>query len=387
MTHTQELRRHRALPWAGLCLIAVTYGLARFGFGLFVPAFRNEFGLDASTVGTISSASYATYCLATAAATALTPRWGGRTLALVAGALATVGTLLIAVATTTSALAVGVAVAGASAGVASPSLAHAVAYAVQPGSRDRAQTFVNAGTGLGVVAAGPAVLLAAGWRTAWLAFAVASAATTLWIALALPRDDRNRTGQPLLPRPLLPAGSARMVLAALTLGASSAAMWTFGRDLWVTEGHLSHETSTIAWILLGASGMLGAAAGHLTDLWGLRDAWLRVMLLCSGSLLLCVIVPDRTASTWAAAAAFGGSYIALTGLLLVWATRLHPRAPAAGVGMVFLVVAVGQSIGAPLLGLAWDTLGPRQAFALAALVCLAGAWARPCPTSTNPRHP
>lgn len=378
MTNVMEGRRHRGLPWAGLCLIAVTYGLARFGFGLFVPAFRNEFGLSASAVGTISSASYATYCLATAAATVLTPRWGGRTLALLAGALATGGTLLIAVAATPGVLAIGVVVAGASAGVASPSMAHAVAHAVDPARRDRAQTFVNAGTGLGVVVAGPVALLAAAqWRGAWVAFAVASAATTVWVALAVPRGDRGSRCHRFLPRPLLPSGSGRMVLAALTLGASSAAMWTFGRDLWVTEGRMSQEAATVAWILLGACGMLGAAAGHATERWGLRTAWPSVMAVCSGSLALCAFAPGETTAVWVAAAAFGGSYIALTGLLLVWATRLHAAAPAAGVGTVFLLLALGQSAGAPVLGVVWEAVGARQAFVIAVLVGLLGAWARP----------
>ena len=39
----------------------------------------------------------------------------------------------------------------------------------------------------------------------------------------------------------------------------------------------------------------------------------------------------------------GAAYIALTGVLLVWATRLHPTQPSTGVGIVFLALAVGQA--------------------------------------------
>ncbi|PZA19114.1 MFS transporter, partial [Modestobacter versicolor] len=48
---------------AGLAVIAVTYGLARYGFGLFLPQFRGEFGVTAATAGGIAAGSYLAYCL------------------------------------------------------------------------------------------------------------------------------------------------------------------------------------------------------------------------------------------------------------------------------------------------------------------------------------
>ena len=45
------------LTGAGLALIAACYGLARFAYGLFVPAFSDEFGLTAATAGAIACAS------------------------------------------------------------------------------------------------------------------------------------------------------------------------------------------------------------------------------------------------------------------------------------------------------------------------------------------
>jgi uncharacterized MFS-type transporter YbfB len=58
-----------------MSLIAVTYGLARFAYGLFVPELRTEFGLDGATAGAIAASSYVAYCVAIAAATLLTARW------------------------------------------------------------------------------------------------------------------------------------------------------------------------------------------------------------------------------------------------------------------------------------------------------------------------
>jgi len=39
-------------------LIAATYGLSRFGYGLFVPAFNQSFALTPTVTGSISSGSF-----------------------------------------------------------------------------------------------------------------------------------------------------------------------------------------------------------------------------------------------------------------------------------------------------------------------------------------
>lgn len=195
------------LTGAGLSLIAACYGLARFAYGLFVPVFRTEFGLDAATVGAIAAGSYASYCVAIVVSTVLTPRFGGRAVAVAAGGIATAGTLMIAAAPNMIVLAAGVLIAGSSTGVASPPLAHAVAHSVAVVRRNRAQTIINAGTGLGVAIAGPIALLTQQqWRTAWLVFAILCALVTMWAAVAVPvasarRGQESRSWQ-LLPQPL-----------------------------------------------------------------------------------------------------------------------------------------------------------------------------------------
>lgn len=368
-----------ALTGSGLALIAVCYGLGRFAYGLFVPVFRDVFEVGAAAAGLIASGSYAAYCAAIVVATVLTPRFGARAVAVAAGVIAAAGTLLIAAAPNTGLLAVGVLLAGSSTGVASPPLAHAVARAVAEPIRDRTQTVVNAGTGIGVAIAGPVALLTTGhWRLAWLAFAVLSALVTLWVAAAVPaeRPDPARTAagarRALLPSPLLPSGSARLVTAAAVVGLASSATWTYGRDLLVTAGGMAAFESTLVWIVLGAFGVLGAAAGSLARRAGIGTAWrITVVAFASGTALLAAF-PGSVGMASIAAAAFGATYLALTGLLLLWGTEVFPREPAAGVGLAFLLLAIGQAVGAPLVGAAFDLLDPRLVFAAAALVALAG---------------
>jgi fucose permease len=44
-------------------MIAVTYGLARFAYGLFLPEMRKAFDLSESILGLIGAGSYAGYCV------------------------------------------------------------------------------------------------------------------------------------------------------------------------------------------------------------------------------------------------------------------------------------------------------------------------------------
>lgn len=287
------------LTGAGLSLIAVCYGLVRFAYGLFVPVFRTEFALDAGAVGAIASGSYVSYCIAIAFSTVLTARFGGRVVAAAAGVIATIGVLMVAAAPTAWMLAAGVLIAGSSTGVASPPLAHAVAHTVRTPIRDRVQTVINAGTCIGVAIAVPIALLTHDhWRAAWVVFAIICALVTAWVVVAVPAGPTHRPDtsavQALIPYPLLPADARRLVMAAALMGTASSAVWTFGRDMLTSSGGMSEAASSIAWIFLGAFGVLGAAARDLIGRFGIRASWMTTMLVlgaATGLLALCPGAP------------------------------------------------------------------------------------------------
>lgn len=388
-----------AAPWhlaaAGLSLIAVCYGLARFAFGLFTPAFRTAFGLDAAAIGLIASLAYAAYCAGVAAATFGTPRWGARSVAVTAGLLATGGTIIVGLSADAVTLGLGAAIGGASTGVASPALADAVAKGVTPARRDRAQSVINAGTGLGVLVAGPiALLLLDQWRAAWFVFAGLAAATTLWVAVAVPPGRDTPPPSPAAPsapattcdasteRRTEPAetradptssgrspgttregrtGALRLPLAALLLGAGSGAVWTFGQD--ALAAPLGRPLATTAWIALGACGLLGAASGDVIRRLGVNTAWRVFLALMAIGTAVIAMLPHLAVPAVAAAGVFGAVYIAATGVLLIAGTRVHPDDPARGVGSAFLLLAVGQAASSP----AWGALGDVAGLPLALL--------------------
>lgn len=366
------------LAAVGMSLIAVCYGFARFAYGLFEPTFRAEFDLDAATAGAVASGSYVAYCVAIVVATAATSRWGARTVAIAAGACATVGTALIAVAPGVAVLAGGVVLAGASTGLASPPLAQAVARHAPIARQPRLQTVVNAGTGLGVLVSGPvALLLVDHWRWAWAAFCAAAVVITLWTGATIPgRGGHGHARGPRTAGVRLPPGSVRLLSAAAVMGLGSAATWTFGRDLVSTAG-AGDTTGVIMWIALGAAGLLGAFAGDLTTRLGLARCWSVAMVLLAAATALLALAADVPVVAVLAGAVFGAVYIALTGLLLLWGARTYPDRPVVGVGAAFLLIAVGQALGAPLLGAAADAVTLPGAFLIAAAVCLLGALIRP----------
>ncbi len=381
---TGTVRTAVGVAAAGAALIAVCYGLARFAYGLFVPTFRAEFGLDAATAGAIASGSYAAYCVGIVAATVATSRWGARPVAVAAGVCATVGTAVIALAPGSAVLAVGVVVAGSSTGLASPPLAQAVARSAPAGLEPRLQTVVNAGTGVGVLVSGPVALLLAGhWRWAWAAFSAAALAVSLWTCVTVPsRAPDVGPDRPGGPRPWSTRDGRRLLVAAGVMGLGSAAVWTFGRDL-VGSAGAGDLTGVIMWIALGAAGLLGALAGDLTTRLGLARCWSGAMLLLAGATALLGVAAGVPAVAVATGAVFGAVYIALTGLLLLWGTRIHPDRPVVGVGAAFLALALGQDVGAPVLGAVADAITLPGAFVVAAGVGVLGALLRPGRTMTT----
>ena len=367
-------RSHYLLVGAGTALIACCYGLARFTYGLFAPAFTDEFGLSGALAGGIGAGSYVGYCASIVLSLLLTDRIGARRVAVIAGAVATVGISIVAAAPSAWVLAAGILIAGCSTGLASPPLAAAVAQSVPAGLADRAQTVVNGGTGIGVVASAPIALLIDQWRVAWALYAILAAVVTIWVARSVPATAR--TGANAVESSWRP-GLLAMLVAALLMGIGSVAVWTFGRDLIVTVGGAGPARSTLLWIVIGAASIAGAFAGDAVARIGLRWAWAAATVTMAAATLLLAAAPAALIGILVAATLFGAAYLALTGLMLLWSTRLYPDRAAFGVGVAFFTIAAGQALGAPLTGALIDAAGARSAFVVIAALGLCALALRP----------
>ncbi|SDF00297.1 Predicted arabinose efflux permease, MFS family [Blastococcus aurantiacus] len=373
---------------AGLAVIAVTYGLARYGYGLYLPEFRTAFGLSAGTAGAVAAGGYAGYCAAALLAGRLVGGGHARATLWLAGGSAALGCLLVAVAWSAPVLAGGALVAGSGAGAATPALVAAVAATVPPAAETRAQGVVNSGTGAGVVAGGLLVLTLPGsWRWSWVGFAVVGVLVTWWAdrtarwGSAAPAS-RGSTGA----RPLRRLG--RPLVAAVLAGAGCAGVWTFGRDLMADQGGLPDRVTGLLWCVLGAAGLLGGGSGVLVARAGLRAAWTCSVAVAGAGTALLAAGPDSTVLAAVALACFGAAFVALSGVLLAWGADRDPAAAPAAAGVLFIGLTVGQALGAVLLGAVAGGGSAAAAFyAAAGLLVLSAGAAEPGTGSRRRRPP
>jgi predicted MFS family arabinose efflux permease len=359
----------------GAGVIALCYGFARYAYGLFVPRFSATFGLTTVAVGVLGGLSTAGYGLGLL----LSPKtsaWSPRGTVLLAGAAATTGLALMAVAPGVAVFGAGIVVAGAGAGLVSPGVAQLIGEAVGARVRPRAQTWANTGTGLGLAASAFTPLLAFGWPAIWATFAVLGAAMTLvaWRTLPRTRPAEAATG---------PArGVAPLVVNSVLIGVTSAPYWTFSSSR-LTEAGLSPAAATWCWFAIGAAGLLGGLAGRAAGRIGLRAANLATWTLAAAGIALLALPRPGLPGALVSGALFGVTYMALTGLCILWAARLFPTRPARGVTWSFAALGAGQTAASPLAGAAASTLGLGTVFGLTALVALA-AWSQLHPRLAPP---
>ncbi len=376
------MSRTTRLALAGLSAIAVAYGFARYGYGLFVPVFREEFELSTKTVGLISSAGYAAYLLAMVSTGFLVGRMGPR-LPVVTGMLcAAAGMLLIATAQSFLPLVVGVVLATSSAGFCLAPFSDAVAMVVEEERRGRVLSVVSTGTSFGLALAGPVVLLTAtggfgndsGWRYAWATFAVVALLVALWNARLLPGEPyrqasaeagaKDGTGV-LCPGWFLRRGSAPLLGQAFSYGLITAFYYTFAVDL-VRQSGFGEAWGPILWSLVGVAGVTGVTAGDAVSRFGLGSC----LVVCLGVLALSIGALGLTEGSWllvvVCAMAFGASYLPIGALLVLWSANVFHESPATGLSVVLFSMALGSVVGPAVLGVVAGVFDLRVAFWCAA---------------------
>ncbi len=357
---------HRWGITAGVCagVIAVCYGFARYAYGLFVPEFREVFGLSATGIGVLGGVSTAGYTVGLLAAPALSRR-SGRSTTVLAGACAATGLLGLAATELLGLFAVGLFIAGTGAGLVSPGVAELIGRTVCGRAEDRAQTWANTGTSLGLAVSAFTPVLAFGWQLTWLGFGLLALVVTAAALVLLPRDvlasQETTPGVASLRRP----GLVLLLFNSLLLGLTSAPYWNFSVDR-LAEAGLPSGVSSWFWLTIGLAGPLGGIAGAVVARYGLAATNLGTWTIWAATMgLLALPVPHP----WVAlifAALFGTTFIALTGLCILWGARLYPEAPARGVTLSFLCLGAGQTLGSPLAGAIADASSLGVVFALTA---------------------
>ena len=157
----------------GAALIAISYGLARFAFGLFVPQIRDELALTTAVIGIIGALPLISFLLATLVAPLIAHTLGARYTAAISGLFGVCGLTLISQASDAMMLGIGVFSCGICTGLMMPALTAGMQAMVKRSLHARVSSVMNAGTSIGVIVAVPTVLfMADAWRLAYLSFTV-----------------------------------------------------------------------------------------------------------------------------------------------------------------------------------------------------------------------
>lgn len=391
-----------ALVAASTALIAVTYGLVRLAYGLYLPEIQADLLFGAGVAGAISSGGSLAYVVGAVMGFAAAGRHF-RALVVAAGTTAGIGAAGMALAPDVAPFALAAVLGSAGAGLASPALVSILQRGLDDERQTGAQAVVNAGTGPGLVAAGVlAFVLLPQWRLAWFVAAgaavvaagavlvlerrasvarPASAARTAARAAAPTASGTpSRTGPSAAdapsPRLLPPLGwfvaHRWVLLAALLAGGASAGVWNYGRTLLADAG-VPAGVSVWAWVCLGAGGTAVIVTARPLSRLAPQALWTLTLAVMAAGTAGLAALPGVVPAALIACAAFGWAYTAATGALIAWTAGIDPARAASGTALLFVLLVLGQAVGAPLLGWVVAAHGHGAALTVAATAALVAA--------------
>jgi predicted MFS family arabinose efflux permease len=397
-------RRGRRLWWiaAGLSLgPAVSNGIARFAYGLVLPAMREDLGWSYAEAGWLNTANAIGYLAGALLSLALIGRLGARRL-FVWGMALTVGSLALSALTRDiwwlGLWRVLAGVGGAPVFVAGGVLASGL-FAGEGRRSALAVALYFGGGGIGMLLSGLALppFLAwfgpAGWPLAWLMLAGAA-----WLAfvpswLAVEAAPQTRQGSE-------PKGGARAGrLPVLRMLPALAGYLFFGL------GYLVYMTFFVAWM-----GVAGAGAALVAAAWAVMGAavmvspllWRRVLaasrgggalsltLAATGTGAVLPVAAPTEAMFIASAALFGASFFMVPAAVTDFSrVNLPERQLGAAIALFTVVFSVGQIVGPVAAGALSDSTGGTGAgLAAGAAILLGGAllalMQRPLPHPPRP---
>jgi predicted MFS family arabinose efflux permease len=368
--------------------IAVAFGPARSGFGLFLPDIRREFRLSTEISGVIAGGSYGGYLVALSLVGLFAARFGPRLFVTAGGISATTGMILVAIAPNALLLATGLILAASYTGWSWSPYNDAVEREVPSRLRGRVLSAISTGTTFGLAMAG-LIALAAGvwglpWRAAWLGFAAAALAVTVWNARALPGGPQGpESSAPQHgadPGWLLRPGSVVLFGVALSFGVMSGFYWSFAVDFISRSGALPPEAGHVFYIALGIAGFVGLLTGDAIARFGLRSTLAACFIFLGVVGLSLGLAPAAWAVVGVSAASLGAGIMCTSALLSVWSSLLFPERPSTGFSAVLLFLGIGTIVGSVSLGTFAGRSGLDAAFlvasALALLTALVAALAR-----------
>lgn len=294
-----------AVGW-GMAAVVADVGLARLGYGVFLPSVCAAFRGSCVVAGALASTHLAGYLAGTFAAAPALRAFGTRRTAV--GAHVALGMALALSAAMPSVLWLSAArvLTGIAAGVGLVAVVALALAAVSPSERGPANGWIFSGIGVGIVLCGIGTPFAAGaaaWRIASVVMGAFACAVAAGLASIPETPDAPASSERFEPRTLFRAdGMLLFVLAYGGFGVAYISYATFAGAVLASRGSTPLEIAA-AWIAFGLATALGAiGVGSLLGTRAARYAMAGV-LLCAGA--------------GATATAAGGTALTIAGAVLV----------------------------------------------------------------------
>ncbi|TYB69394.1 YbfB/YjiJ family MFS transporter [Nonomuraea sp. PA05] len=362
---------------------ASALGLARFAYGLLLPAMRDDLHWSLAQAGVMSTANglgHLAGALVTAAlvrrvSTAAAFRWS-MVLTAVALAATAVSGHYAALLVTRAAAGVTGAVVFITGGV----IASRIAARASSGTPI---VVYFAGTGLGIVLSGVTIpALGANWRLAWVGMGLAAglAALVSWTAASQGGEEPAATAGRARLRPLW-----RTALAYLLFAAGYITYITF-LSAYLAERDAPLVQVMLIWTALGAAVMAAPAlwSRPITH-WRGGGALATLLALLAGGAVIALAAP---ALVLASSIVFGATFMSVPAAVTALVRAATPPAGWTATLAAFTTVfAVGQTAGPWIAGLLADHTSTDATLAWTAILCAAAAviaaTVRPRPIETS----
>ena len=341
-------------------------GLARFAFGMIIPAMADDLGLDYRQQGFLGASYFVGYLAVVALLPWLAPRIGVRRLCVGGLGLVAVSLLAMALGRDYVLLSLSYLVTGVGSGAAFIGAMSLPSLWFHPSHRARAAGVATAGAGIGILVSGLIVPRMPGafgllpWQMIWVAFAV----LVLLFALLVVAFLRERPAElGLAPYGQAGQGNAdggvesrsqgqnwamvvRLGVIYFLFAVTALTYTTFIVTTMVDELSVSKHDAGLLWSVLGALSIFsGTLFGNIADRLGLR-AGMAAAMTVQGVAYGLIAFGTGTYGLYLSVFLFGASAWSMPSIVAAAAgDYLGAERAAAGFAVLTLMFAVGQALG------------------------------------------
>ncbi|MEV8631593.1 YbfB/YjiJ family MFS transporter [Streptosporangium sp. NPDC051023] len=364
----------RAPVWQAVRLAAGTasaLGLARFAYGLLLPAMRDDLHWSLTQAGVMSAANGLGYLFGALVTAALVRRVGSAAAFRWSMVLTAVALAVTAVSGHYPALLAARAAAGVTGAVVFITGGVIASRIAARASSGAPIVVYFAGTGLGIVLSGATVpALGTHWRIAWVGMGLAAGLATLvsWRAASPGEEETATTAGRARLRPL-----RRMLLAYLLFATGYITYITF-LSAYLAERHAPLTQVTLIWTSLGTAVVAAPALwSRPITYWRGGSALAALLVLLAGGAALALASPAPPL-VLASAIVYGATFMSVPAAITALVKAETPPADWTATLAAFTTVfAVGQTAGPWIAGILADHTSTNATLAWTAILCAAAA--------------